>query len=141
MVTLCCPTIASWCFAIIALSSRIATLPSHFNALPCKLFSLVVHCYYLPFSSTFWAPPHCCFTALLFIVVPCFFTLSIGTPSPHSCVGGGTWNNSNKLHPTIEVFLLDFMSFFSLLCILFVLFLFVNFFELNTFCFSVVYEL
>jgi hypothetical protein len=95
----CCPTIAHCCFAIIALPSRLATLPSHLNALPCKLFSLVACCYYLPFSSTSWAPPHCCFIALLFIVMPYFFTLSIGTPSPHSCVGGGTWNNTSKLHP------------------------------------------
>jgi hypothetical protein len=76
-------------------------------------------------------------------LLPYCCALSIGTPSPLFFASGGTWINTNKLHPTIKVFLFfNFLGFFFLCFVfcLFVLFLFVIFFELNTFCFSEVCE-
>ncbi len=75
--------------------------------------------------------PHCCFTTLLLVITPCCYALSIGIPSSFSCAGGGTWNNTNKCHPTIEVFIfLDFLSLFFLYFV-FCLFVFVCHFYLT----------
>jgi hypothetical protein len=71
-------------------------------------------------------PSHCCFVVLLFVLVPFYFALSIGTPSSLSCVGGRTWNITNKLHPTTGFFLFPnsqvFFSFaFYVVCFCFCL--------------------
>jgi hypothetical protein len=90
----------------------------------------------LPFLGTSWPPPHCCFIALLLALTPYCSTLSIVAPSSFFCAGGRAWSNTNKIHPTIEVFFsLDFLSLLSLLCILFICFVFVYHFcfELNNF--------
>jgi hypothetical protein len=75
----CCPAIVPWCFALLVVSYLLL------------LFT---------FSKYFLGSPHCCFIALLFVVTPCCFALSIDTPSPLFGVGGGAWNNTNKIHLT-----------------------------------------
>jgi len=49
-------------------------------------------------------PPRYCFVVLLFGFMPCCSIWLVGIPSSLSCVSGRTWSNTNKLHPTIEVF-------------------------------------
>jgi len=119
-----CPTIVPCYFALLVDGPCYpAIVPCYFALLvvgPCYS-PLLIHLFQVPPTPT--PPP-------IVASLPCCFALSIGTPSPLSCANGGTWSNTNKLHPTIEVF------FF--LC--FVFCLFVIFFELNTFCFSVVCE-
>ncbi len=89
-----CSTITACYFALLlchhASCSRLTTLP-------CCLSCLVVHLFFrylLPH-------PHCCFITLLLTFMPYCSTLSVGIPSPLSCVSGGAQNNNNnKFHPT-----------------------------------------
>jgi hypothetical protein len=53
--------------------------------------------------------PNCCSIALLLAIVFCYFTLLVGIPSSLYCATGGTWNNTNKLHPTTKFFLYLFL--------------------------------
>jgi len=65
-------------------------------ALPSRL---VVRLFQVPLtpSPAPPTPPHCCFVALLLIVVPYCSTLLVGTPSSLSCASGRAWSNTNKL--------------------------------------------
>jgi hypothetical protein len=97
----CCLAIVPCCFALLVVGPyylAIIALPSR----PVACLFLVPH-----------APPPCCFATLLIIVMPCCFVLSVGIPSSFSYASGGAWSNTNKLHPTIEIFFfLDFFEFF-----------------------------
>jgi hypothetical protein len=67
----------------------------------------------------------------------CCFTLLVGIPSSLSCVGGGAWNNTNKVHPITSFFfflIFQVFLFFSFLYMLFVFVFVCHFcFELNNF--------
>jgi hypothetical protein len=79
---------------------------------------LVVGCLSLLFAffKHLLGSPHFYFIALLLIVAPCCFALSIGTPSPLSYAGGGAWSNTNKLHPPTNIYIFKkYLSFFFFL--------------------------
>jgi hypothetical protein len=102
----------------------LATLP----LLPYHNASLHLVALLLAIFKDLLPPSHCCFVVLLLVLVPCYFALSVGTPSI-SCASGRAWNITNKLHPTTSFFLFpNFSSFFFLyfVCCLF-LFLFIIF--------------
>jgi len=107
---------------LFCLTGSWALLPCHCALLLCR----ATHHYLLAFFKYLLRPP---------LLIHCLATL--GILSPLSCASGGTWRNTNKLHPTTKVFFSRFLEF---LFLCFVFCLFVIFFELNTFCFSVVCE-
>ncbi len=92
-----------WCSRLHILVFSLTCLATH------TLFSLS-HPTVL-FEAPFGPPLLLCCVATCYCAL--LFYLAVGNPSPFSCVGGGTWTNTNKLHPTIKVFFfLDFLSFF-----------------------------
>ncbi len=126
----CCLVVHVWlltpcCFALLV--DGLVTLPSlscHHTSLvdgpcyPAIVFwcstLLIIGCSSLLFAffKHLLGSPHFCFTALLLIVVPCCFALSIGTPSPFSYASGGAWSNTNKLHPPIYIYIYIYVLYF-----------------------------
>jgi len=87
---------------LVALPSHlVAALPSHLIALPSRLVAtLPSHLAPSFFRYLLALPPIVVLLPYYSIVAPCCSALLVDTPSSLSCAGGGTWNNTNKLHPT-----------------------------------------
>jgi hypothetical protein len=110
LVVICCHTL------LLALAT-LPLLPYHSASLHLVALLPAIFKNLLP-------PSHCCFVVLLLILVPCYFALSVGTPSSFFCAGGGAWNITNKLHPTTDFFFSPNFSSFFFLCFVCCLFLF-----------------
>jgi hypothetical protein len=132
LLTPCCPTIVPcWLMGL-------ATLPLCLVVLPCWLLGLATHHYYSPLKKYLLHPPmcHCCFVALLLYLVS-WYSFPILLCKWRN-LGQHQVSSNNK-----GFFFSRFLEFFFLCFVFFcffVLFLFAIFFELNTFCFSVVCE-
>jgi hypothetical protein len=131
LLTICCSRFVAHNLLFTICCSQFVTRA----LLPCNHALLVVGPCYLAImpsclhflGTSYPSPSPCYFATLLLIVVPCCFALSVGIPSSFFYANGGAWSNTNKLHLTTKVIFFSRFSwvFFSLLCILFVYFVFV----------------